>query len=52
MMHGAFLSTGIYKNDGPFDVMIYINQIEELHSVPGTNEACEAHGEVIMNPVN
>ncbi|XP_073232045.1 xanthine dehydrogenase/oxidase-like [Porites lutea] len=32
---------GIYKNDGPFDVMIDINMIEELHNVPSnTKEQC------------
>lgn len=30
---------GIYKNDGPFDVMIDISQIKELHTIPSTNEA-------------
>ena len=32
------LLAGIYKNDGPFDVMIDINQIEELHNVPSNTK--------------
>ncbi|XP_074617346.1 xanthine dehydrogenase/oxidase-like [Acropora palmata] len=29
---------GIYKNEGPFEVLIDINQIKELHSVPSSGE--------------
>ena len=32
---------GIYKGDGPFDVMIDITQIKELHAVPSTSEVCK-----------
>lgn len=35
------LFAGIYKNDGPFDVMIDISQIKELHTIPSTNEVCK-----------
>lgn len=31
---------GIYKKDGPFDVLIDISQIKELHTIPSTNEVC------------
>nr|XP_058949586.1 xanthine dehydrogenase/oxidase-like isoform X1 [Pocillopora verrucosa] len=29
---------GIYKNDGPFDVMIDITKIEKLHTIPSVTE--------------
>ena len=29
---------GIYKNDGPFDVMINITKIEKLHTIPSVTE--------------
>lgn len=32
---------GIYKDDGPFDVMIDITQIKELHTVPSASEVCK-----------
>lgn len=32
--------TGIYKNDGPFDVMIDITKIEQLHTIPSETEVC------------
>lgn len=30
--------SGIYKNEGPFEVLIDINQIKELHTVPSSGE--------------
>ncbi|CAH3170659.1 unnamed protein product [Porites lobata] len=37
---------GIYKKDGPFDVLIDISQIKELHTIPSRNEA--PNGSVVV----
>lgn len=31
---------GIFKNDGPFDVMIDITKVKELHTIPSATEVC------------
>ena len=31
---------GIYKNDGPFDVMIDISKVKQLHTIPSATEVC------------
>ena len=35
-----YVPVGIYKNDGPFDVMIDISKIEQLHTIPSETEVC------------
>lgn len=37
---------GIYKNDGPFDVMIDISKIEQLHTIPSETEL--PNGDVVI----
>ncbi|XP_015777058.1 PREDICTED: indole-3-acetaldehyde oxidase-like [Acropora digitifera] len=37
---------GIYKNEGPFEVLIDINQIKELHTVPSSGEV--PNGNVVV----
>ena len=35
-----YVPVGIYKIDGPFDVMIDISKIEQLHTIPSETEVC------------
>ncbi|XP_068702018.1 xanthine dehydrogenase/oxidase-like [Montipora foliosa] len=37
---------GIYKNDGPFEVMIDISQIKELHTVPSSSQT--SNGSIVV----
>ena len=35
-----YVPVGIFKNDGPFDVMIDISKIQQLHTIPSETEVC------------